>query len=80
LLKMEIALRGLNVPEISATFTQNDYIKAACEQLNMTSGQMTNFLWDKYHPANIWMIFTGIGIFTILGLLLYNKFLLKKSE
>jgi len=36
---------------------------------------------DKLNqPRTLWLIFSGIGIATIVGLLLYNKFTPKKSE
>jgi hypothetical protein len=30
-------------------------------------------------PRTFWLIFAGIGILTIIGLLLYNKFLAPKK-
>lgn len=37
---------------------------------------------DKLHdPTTLWLIFSGIGVFTIVGLVLFNKFVaVKKSE
>ena len=79
LLKLEVATRGLSIPEISDKFTQNDYMHRAEELMGMNSEQLTRFLWDTYHPEKIWMLFSAIGVATIVGLFLYDKFVLKGS-
>jgi dipeptide/tripeptide permease len=79
LLKMEVASRGLSIPEISDSFTQNDYTKRAEELMGMNSSELTRFLWSTYHPEKIWILFSAIGIATIVGLVLYDKFILKES-
>ncbi len=77
LLEKEIALRGLNIPKITEKFTQNDYFASAMKQLNMTSQELTDMLWNNYSPGNIWYIFSAIGIATTIALFLYDKFMLK---
>ena len=79
LLQTEIAQRGMQIPEISNTFTQNDYINKACELTGMNNTELTSFLWDNYEPSNIWIIFTSIGIISATGLFFYDKFLLKSK-
>ncbi len=80
LLKTELAARGLEVPEISKTFTQNDFFKKAAEMLNTDQHGLTQMLWDKYTPYTIWYIFSAIGVATIIALFLYNKFVLGRVE
>ncbi len=80
LLKTEVAKRGLEIPEISANFTQNDYINRAAELMGMTHQQLTDYLWNTYNPSKIWMVFSAIGVATIIGLLLYDKFILGGKE
>ncbi|MBE9467580.1 MAG: MFS transporter [Bacteroidetes bacterium] len=79
LLKTEVASRGLDIPQISANFTQNDYFNRAAELIGVDKQTLTNMLWEKYHPSNIWYIITAIGIITVIGLLIYDKFLLKEK-
>jgi len=50
------------------------------QKMGMTSVELTNFLWDTYNPEKIWILFSGIGIATIIGLLLYDKFILKGGK
>ncbi|MEI6696247.1 MAG: MFS transporter [Bacteroidota bacterium] len=79
LLKIEVAARGLHIPEISDSFSQNDYIRQASEAMGMTKHELTQYLWNTYHPSNIWMVFSGIGVFTALMLFLYDRLLLKSK-
>jgi dipeptide/tripeptide permease len=79
LLKNEVAVRGLKIPEISDTFTQNDFIRQASQSMGMNKQELTQYLWNTYHPSNIWMVFSGIGLFTALMLFLYDRLLLKSK-
>lgn len=80
LLKIEVVKRGLEIPEITNGFTQNDYINKAAEQMGMNNQQLTDFLWNTYNPSKIWYVFSAIGIVTVIALMLYNKFILKSIE
>jgi len=80
LLKLEVAKRGLEIPEISKSFSQNDYIKRAGELMGMDEHGLTQYLWHTYHPSKIWMVFSAIGVATVIALFLYDKFLLKTEQ
>ena len=45
LLQKEVAIRGLDIPSISDTFTQNDYINRAAELMGMNQLELTDHLW-----------------------------------
>ncbi len=79
LLEHEVARRGLDIPAISKSFTQNDYMKRAAELLHTDQHGLTQMLWNTYHPYKIWMIFSAIGVVTIIALFLYNIFVLGKA-
>jgi hypothetical protein len=80
ILQTEVASRGLDIPAISGSFTQNDYINRACELMGMNQIELTNMLWNTYHPSNIWVVFTGIGIATTIALFLYDRLWLKSRK
>jgi len=80
LLQQEVAKRGINIPEITEDFSQNDYVHMAEQKMGMSSTELTNYLWDTYNPEKIWILFTAIGIATIIGLILYDKFVLKGGK
>jgi len=77
LLSLEVQKRGLDIPAISDDFSKNEYLSRACELTGMSSTELTNFLWTTYQPSNIWMLFTGIGLSTVVLLFLYDRLLLK---
>ena len=77
LLSLEVQKRGLDIPEISETFSKNEYFNTACEQMNLSSVELTNFLWINYQPSDIWMLFSAIGMSTVILLFLYDRLLLK---
>jgi POT family proton-dependent oligopeptide transporter len=79
LLQREVASRGLSIPDISASFSQNEYVAQAASQMGMTPHELTLFLWNTYHPSKIWMIFTGIGLLAVAALFIYNWFLGRTS-
>jgi len=79
LLQREVASRGLDIPEISSQFTKTDYVNRAAELMQMDQQSLTTFLWNTYQPYDIWMVFTGIGIGTVILLWLYDRFMLRAS-
>jgi len=74
IVRREVAQRGL---EISEGLTQNQYFKSVAEALHMDEQQLTNYLWETYHPSNIWIIILSIGFVAALCLWIYNKYIIK---
>jgi proton-dependent oligopeptide transporter, POT family len=72
----EFAQRGIQVPAIGPAFTQTDLMTKACSDFQMSSSVLTQFLWEKYHPSSIWLVFVAIGIIASLALMLFNYFFL----
>jgi len=71
--------KGLTIPKISESFTQNDYLTEVANKLHMTQGELTTYLWQTYHPYKIWYVFATIGVVTGFGLMLYNRLLMKNN-
>lgn len=80
LLQIEVAKRGLQIQEIGEGFSQNDYIAKAGELMGMNNQQLTDFLWTTYNPSKIWMLFSAIGIGTVICLYLYDKFIIGETS
>ena len=72
--------RNLEMPEISKVFTKNDYFSLASEKLNMTQNEMTHMIWNTYHPNKIWYVIVGIGVVTILALVIYDRLVVRPKE
>lgn len=80
LLKEEVQIRGLSVPEIGDHFTKTDYFNEAAKQMGMTQQQLTDFLWDSYQPQSIWIIFSSVALTAVVLLFLYDRFILPKKH
>ena len=78
LLQEEVAKRGLQITEVSDTFSQNDYYAKAGELMGMDQLQLTEFLYANYNPSKIWIVFSAIGVVTVICLFLYDKFVIGK--
>lgn len=79
LLQIEVAKRGLEIQAIGDGFTQNDYIAKAGELMGMNDQQLTDFLWTSYNPSKIWILFSAIGVFTVICLYFYDKLVIGKQ-
>jgi dipeptide/tripeptide permease len=80
LLTREVSKRGLDLPEISDSFTRTDYIQSAAGQMQMSTAELTQFLWESYHPSRIWMVYSGIAVGAAFFLFLYDRFVLGKQK
>jgi len=79
LLKEEVLKRGLSVPEIGDNFTKTDYFNEAAKQMNFNQQQLTDFLWNGYHPQSVWIIFSSIALSAVVLLFLYDRFIVSKK-
>ena len=78
LVQKEIIARGIDLPAIGERFTKNEYFQSAAAKMNMSSNQLTQFLWDKYHPSSFWFVVLGIGVAASALLFVYDQFIIKK--
>jgi MFS family permease len=77
LLSKALADKGLALsPE---GLTQNEFFSKAQSMMNMNSTQLDQYLWNTYHPSNIWILFTGIAVFGSVLLFLYDRFILSRK-
>ncbi len=80
IIQRELTTKGITLPEITKEYTKNDFYRDAAEKLNMNQSDMTQYLWDTYHPGNIWYVIAGIGFLTIIGLLVYNAVISRRDK
>jgi len=80
LLRNDLTGKGVNVPELSESFTKTDLYEMGQMELNMNAREMTQYLWDTYEPSSIWLIFTGIGVGCFVLLFVYDRFILKSKK
>lgn len=80
LAQKEASKLGFDIPEISENFTKNNYLSNLASKLDFTQQELTNYLWQAYHPNRIWIVLFSIGLFATLMLFLYDRFLVRKAE
>ena len=68
---------GLSMPE---GLTKNQYFTRVAENMGLSPHQLTEHLWNTYHPGRIWMVLATIGILAAIALRAYNRFLLGTSD
>lgn len=77
LLEKEVARWGLQLPEISSTFSQQDYMARAAELMGMDIPELTQYLWLNYNPPLFGVILMSLGILTCLALITYDKIIFR---
>jgi len=80
LLQKAVAAKGFDIQPVSDTFTQTQYFEKAQQLFGMNSTQLNDFLWNTYHPSNIWIIFTGMAIGAAVLLFAYDKLIINGKE
>ncbi len=69
--------KGIEVPKGLHGEKIFDY---AVDKLHVPSQRLTDILWQTYHPDHIWYLFTGIGLITVVGLILYDYLILRPKR
>jgi POT family proton-dependent oligopeptide transporter len=77
LLETEVARWGLQIPEISSTFSQQDYMARAAELMGMDIPELTQYLWLNYNPPLFGVILMSLGILTCMALIIYDKIIFR---
>jgi len=71
---------GNVVKDAVTEITKNDYIAQVSDKIGMNANDFTQHLWDTYHPNEILWVFVGIGVFTFLTLVFYDKIYVKRLD
>ncbi|MBW7869442.1 MAG: MFS transporter [Flavobacteriia bacterium] len=71
---------GIDVSNVPIAFSKNEYFSLAEQKLGMDHWQMAEMLWNNYHPNKIWIVIFGIGIFSVITLWLYDRFIIRPRE
>ena len=59
--------------------THNEFFLKAQGLMQMDSARLNQYLWDNYHPSNIWILFTGIAVSGSVLLFLYDRYIIPEQ-
>lgn len=77
LLNEELLRRGIDSINAESFRSRQEFFEAAASHLEMTTFELSDYLYQSANPSSIWMIFTGIGLVSALGLWAYDRWLIK---
>ncbi|MEZ5000101.1 MAG: MFS transporter [Bacteroidales bacterium] len=80
LLKKAIAENGFDIQPVSDSFSQTQYYQRAGELFGLDQAQLTQYLWDNYHPQKVWVMFTGLALLAAISLYLYDRYVLTEDR
>ncbi len=69
-------LQSQNIP-VPEYKTFDELWQYALDKLSMSPSQLTDLLWNTYHPSHVWYIFASVGMIAVVGLILYDRFIVK---
>lgn len=72
--------KGVDVSNVHLPFSKNEYFTLAEQKLNMSHWDMTNMLWEQYQPNKIWLLIFGIGIFSAISIVIYDRLVIRSIE
>lgn len=72
--------KSIDISQVHFPFSKNEYFILAEQKLGMSHWDMANMLWETYQPNKIWLVIVGIGLFSIVSLTLYDRFIIRPLE
>lgn len=74
------AEKGTDISSIPTPFSKNEYFALAEQKLGMNHWEMTQMLWENYHPNKIWYVVCAVGVVSIISLLVYDRYVVRPLE
>lgn len=72
--------KGIDVSQLHVPFSKSEYFTLAETKLNMSHWELTNMLWNTYQPNKIWYVVFGVGIVSVVAILIYDRFVVRPLE
>ena len=74
------ASKAIDISQIHFPFSKNEYFALAEQKLGMSHWDMVDMLWNTYNPNKIWYVIVGIGIFSVITLVIYDRLIIRPIE
>ncbi|WP_410878347.1 MFS transporter [Myroides sp. DW712] len=74
------ASKAIDISQIHFPFSKNEYFALAEQKLGMSHWDMVDMLWNTYNPNKIWYVIVGIGLFSVITLVIYDRLVIRPIE
>lgn len=72
--------KGIDISQVHFPFSKNEYFALAEQKLSMSHWEMVDMLWNTYNPNKIWYVIFGIGMFSVITLVIYDRLVIRPLE
>ncbi|AJA68710.1 MFS transporter [Myroides odoratimimus] len=72
--------KGIDISQVHFPFSKNEYFALAEQKLSMSHWEMVDMLWSTYNPNKIWYVVFGIGMFSVVTLVIYDRLVIRPLE
>ncbi len=72
--------KNIDISQVHFPFSKNEYFTLAEQKLGMSHWEMVDMLWSTYNPNKIWYVVCGIGIFSVITLVIYDRLVIRPLE
>ncbi|MFD0700625.1 MFS transporter [Myroides pelagicus] len=72
--------KSIDISQVHLPFSKNEYFALAEQKLGMSHWEMVDMLWNTYNPNKIWYVIFGIGIFSVVTLMIYDRLIIRPLE
>ncbi|MEC4116999.1 MFS transporter [Myroides phaeus] len=72
--------KNIDISQVHFPFSKNEYFTLAEQKLGMSHWEMVDMLWSTYTPNKIWYVVCGIGIFSVITLVIYDRLVIRPLE
>lgn len=72
--------KNIDITQVHFPFSKNEYFALAEQKLGMSHWEMVDMLWSTYNPNKIWYVVCGIGIFSVITLVIYDRLVIRPLE
>ena len=78
MLRSYLLTKDITLPPITENFTKNDFFSQSSKLLHLTDSQVSDLLWNTFHPNQIWIIYTLVCLLAVIGLVAFQGYIFKK--
>lgn len=72
--------KSIDISQVHFPFSKNEYFALAESKLGMSHWDVVDMLWNTYTPNKIWYVIFGIGIFSVVTLVIYDRLIIRPIE